>query len=111
MGDTSSFDGNKLDAYDLAPGEHRFILHGWGGGALLDAIIFTNAPDFSAEGLIGLPTAPTDSASTVQTGPIRPSRVKRWGKLAWVGMALTLLGGCGHPAGPVSPSAGGIVPR
>lgn len=73
---------SKLGRYQLGPGAHRFVLHGWPGSARIDAILFTDDPDVDPTSLIGRP--PSDdrpNRGTVATAPIRPSAVQRWRQL------------------------------
>ncbi len=71
---------SKLGSYTLGPGENRFILHNFLGGARIDCIFFTRNAALRGEGLVGLPTA-ADGMARVTTAPVRPSRVKSWGAL------------------------------
>ncbi|MGD9498586.1 MAG: hypothetical protein AB7Y46_19995, partial [Armatimonadota bacterium] len=72
---------SPLGEYSLTRGEHTFTLHGWLGGAKLDAVIFSADPDFDPTSLRGTPAGPDATRGTVTTRPLVPSAVARWGLL------------------------------
>ncbi|HUS80535.1 MAG TPA: DUF6259 domain-containing protein, partial [Armatimonadota bacterium] len=69
----------ELGSYGLAPGQHTFTLHGWLGGAQLDAVIFSADPDFDPTNLRGAPTFA--DTGTITTRSVLPSGVQAWGKV------------------------------
>ncbi|NLF15964.1 MAG: hypothetical protein GX595_01730 [Lentisphaerae bacterium] len=81
---------SPLGDYELKAGAQTFTLHGWRGGARLDAILFSADPDFDPSTIAGIPTAGAADRGHISTVDIGPSAVTAWRRLE---IAVDLQGG------------------
>ncbi len=85
---------SRLEDYDLAAGRHTFTLHGFLGGARLDALLFTSDAGFDPSAVSGVPDGGEPGRGAVLTASAQPSAVTRWRRLA---VAADLRGGRCEP--------------
>jgi len=72
---------SRLGKYNLAKGNHTFILHNWLGGARLDALVFGRNTDLSLEDIWGSPFLEEKGTGVVVTQQVLPSGVLKWERI------------------------------